>query len=236
MLPVAHISQRDCFCDPSLEVEMPINAAIAYNTLVANPGQFLKQYPVRIYGDMGASGIANYTLLNLGQSRRPGSRLGTLRMHATESFEVRSNGAMLPGMAGHPFTAHSIHMDLGAAAMGFYRLDGAGPNIMVTGQLSGCSFAMLSAGPGQVDVAHVKPVAMTGQTLYANITGAIPNAHVYGAAATGGHYDSLDRVVSIIGVRSGGQWSIYVQKQDPGPNIDYSIKSVYRIYPNKQKL
>lgn len=221
---------------------MAINPIAAYNNLIAAPGNFLKQYPVRIFGATTPSGVTNYFLLNRGPSKRPGSLLGTLSMHDTESFEIRAAGGAMAavgaGHGGHPFLAHSIHMDLGTAAMGFYRLDGAGPNIMVTGQLSGCSFAMLSGGPGQVDVAHIKPVgAMTGQNLYANLTGAVVNAQVYGAADMSGHYDSHDRVVSIIGVRTpAGQWIIFAQKQSPGQNYDYSIKSVYRIYPNKQKL
>jgi hypothetical protein len=217
---------------------MPIDPAVAYNTLLANPGEFLKRYPVRIFGATLPSGVTNYFLFNRGASMRPGSRLGTLRMHATESFDIRAAGALagaLPGAANHPFLAHSVHMDVGAAAMGFYHLPAGAPNIMVTGQLSGCSFVMVPAGVGQVDVAHVQPQNQTGQALYGNITGAIPNAQVYGASGTRGNYDSADRRASIIGVFAAGQWRIYAQKQEIASG-DYHIKSVYQIYPNRQKL
>ena len=218
---------------------MPLNPAVSYNTLVANPGGFLKTYPVRIFGDAGASGPVNYTMINRGPSMRPGSKLGTFKMHATESFEIRSGAAMLavlPGHGGHLFLAHSVHMDVGTAAMGFYLLGAGGPNIMVTGQLSGCSFVMLpGAVAGQVNVGHVQPQGMTGQALHGNLTGILANAQIYGASGTRGNYDTADRAASIIGVRVGGHWRIYAQKQDRMAG-DYRIKSVYQIYPNRQKL
>lgn len=218
---------------------MAIDTSVAYNTLVANPADFLRKYPVRIFGHTGASGPWRYYLLNKGQSKRPGSVLGTLRMHDTESFEMRANGGPMMavgfGNGEHPFDAHSVHMDVGLPNMGFYRL-GAGVNIMVTGQLSGCSFVMIPAGAGQVDVAHVKPSAQTGQNLYDNIVANNPNAQIYGAAGTRGNYDSDDRVASIIGVRSGGGWKIYAQKQLQMSGTDYRIKSVYQIYPTRTKV
>src|SRR5689334_15696316 len=106
---------------------MPIDPAVAYNTLVANPSQFLRRYPVRIFGYTGASGQWRYFISNRGQSMRPGSRLGTLSMHATESFDIRAAGPggappIAGGGGGHPFDALSIHMDVGLPNMGFYRL------------------------------------------------------------------------------------------------------------------
>lgn len=220
---------------------MPITPAIAFNTLLANPGAFLKRYPVRIFGATAASGVAGYTMLNRnpGASMRPGSVLGTLNMHTTESFEIRSNaalGAVGGGAGGHAFQAHSIHMDAGTTNMGFYRLGaGAGPTIVVTGQLSGCSFVMLPVAAGVVDVAHVRPQGQTGQALQAALATAMPNAQIYGASGASGNYDSADRFASIIGVRFAGVWRIYAQKQDANAG-DFRIKSAYQIYPNRQKL
>ena len=214
---------------------MPITPAIAYNTLVANPGDFLRRYPVRIFGATAASGVAMYVMDNRGQSRRPGSVLGTLNMHTTESFDVRS-AAIVFGGNGHPFSAHSVHMDVGTGAMGFYRLDGTGPNIMVTGQLSGCSFVMMPVGANDVDVAHIKPHQITGKTLHDNLSNTFANAVIYGDSKDGGFYDSDTRVVSIVGVRFAGEWRMYAQKQKPGTSYDYSIKSVYQIYPTKEKI
>jgi hypothetical protein len=161
-----------------------------------------------------------------------------LSMKATESFEMRAEGgpmvAVGPIHNGHPFDAYSVHMDVGAGAMGFFTLGNAF-NIMVTGQLSGCAFVMIPAGPGQVNVAHVKPSGQSGDLLFQNLAAANPNAQIYGATATEGQYDSKDRVASIIGVFSGGNWNIFAQKQDAMAG-DYRIKSLYQIYPNKQKL
>jgi hypothetical protein len=215
---------------------MPVDPSVAFNTLVANPGEFLKRYPVRIFGATAASGVAQYVLSNRAASFRPGRILGTLNMHATESFDIRSAAIVVGPGGGHRFQAHSVHMDVGTAAMGFYRLDGAGPNIMLTGQLSGCSFVMMPAGVGSIDVAHIKPHQISGKAMHANLGGAFANAAIYGDSTQGGFYDSDSRVVSIVGVRSGGQWRIYAQKQKPGHAMDYSIKSVYQIFPTKQKL
>jgi hypothetical protein len=211
---------------------------MAFNALIASPGTFLKTYPVRIFGDTAASGIRQYTMINrVGAVQRPGTFWGRLSMHATESFEIRSNAAMLAvGAPANPrqFQAHSVHMDAGIGAMQAYRLDATGPGIMVTSQLSGCSFVMTDAGAGQVDVAHVQPHGgMTGRQLHGQLSTAA-GAQVYGASATRGNYDVADRVASIVGVRTAGAWRIYAQKQDRGHG--YDIVSVYQIYPARQKL
>jgi hypothetical protein len=218
---------------------MAINPAAAVGILLASPVQFLKRFPVRIFGDMGASRPVTYTMLNRnpGASKRPGFVLGTMNMHDTEVLEIRSPAAMAAaaGAGGSVFNAHSIHMDAGSAGMNFYLLDGTGPAIMVTGQLSGCSFVMLPAGAGHVNVAHVQPQGQTGAALQGTLANGLPNAQIYGAAGTTGNYDSSDRVASVIGVRIAGQWRIYAQKQDAGSG-DYRIRSVYQIYPSRQKV
>ncbi len=215
---------------------MPIDPPIAFNSLLNANEVFLKSYPVRIFGDVNASGIAQYAIENRGNSFRPGSKLGTHRFHATESFNIRATAAGLHAVGSHIFNAHSIHMDMGINAMEFYRLDNTGPNIMVTGQLSGCAFVINPADGNNLDVSHIKPIGTTGAILAATLTGNHPNAFVYGATAGHGFYDSSDRVVSIIGIRdAGGAWRIYAQKHD-AVSGDYRIRSVYRIYPNHTKL
>jgi hypothetical protein len=155
-------------------------------------------------------------------------------MKATESFDIRAMAAIaaVGGVGnGRVFNAHSIHMDGGIAAMGFYNLGIGGPDIMVTGQLSGCSFIMVAAAAGTVNVAHVHPTGTTGALLRAALIAANPGAQIYGV----GHYDSNDRTVSIMGVRTGTAWRIYAQKHDSTTG-DYRIKSVYQIWPNRSKL
>lgn len=173
-----------------------------------------------------------------------------MKMHATESFDIRAPGAMAAVAPDQPrklFAAHSIVMNRGgAAAMDFYRLGPAGPAIMVTGQLSGCSFVMIPGGPGQVDVAHVEPRhrqfdpaglgrRQTGEALHADLSKAMSNAEIYGASGKSKNYDSDDRTASVLGVRVGGQWKIFAQKHDSLAG-DYRIKSVYQIYPTRKKV
>lgn len=215
---------------------MPINPNIAFFDLVNNPEPFLKRYPIRIYGTVAPSGVAQYALENRGGALRPGSILGTKKLHGTEAFNIRATASGIHAANSHIFQAHSVHMDLGYAAMLYYRLNMMGPNIVVTGQLSGCTYVIQPAVGGGVDVAHIQPVGgMTGATLAANIKANHPNAFVYGATAGRGFYDSDKRVVSIVGVRIGGGWSLYSQKQDPAGQA-FTIRSVYRIYPNHTKL
>jgi hypothetical protein len=217
---------------------MPINPNVAFNSLMNGVEAFLKKYPVRIFGDVNASGVAQYAMENRGNSFRPGSILGTLNLHATESFNIRATAAGIHGPGSHVFNAHSIHMDVGIGAMGFYRLGAAGPAIVVTGQLSGCAFVISPAGGNDLDVAHIQPVGagVTGANLATTLKTNHPNAFVYGATAGRGFYDNGDRVVSIIGVRGGGgAWRIYAQKHDRNSG-DYTIRSVYRIHPNHTKL
>lgn len=213
---------------------MPIPPASAYNLLLTNPRDFLKRYPIKIFGANRPSGVTNYVLLNRAASMRPGSVLGRLRMHETESFDIKPASFLGPGHVGHTFPAHLVRMDEGTANMNFYRLDASGPPIMLTGELSGCSLVMLPGTGGHVEVAHVRPRQQTGQQLYGTLKAALPNGEIYGASGTSGHYDSDDRCVSIIGVRTGGQWFLFAQKKLAA--ADDRIRSVYQIFPTKTKL
>src|SRR2546425_10772152 len=70
--------------------------------LQANPRNALRRFPINIQDDgtIGGSGRTNRCFLtNHGQGRRPGSRLGTLNMHATEGFNFNLTGLGTP--AGH---------------------------------------------------------------------------------------------------------------------------------------
>jgi hypothetical protein len=216
---------------------MPMAPAVAFAQLTNNVETFLKRYPVRIFGAVAASAVRGYYLENRGNSFRPGSFWGTHNWHATESFNIRDPAVMAAAGPNHAFFAHSIHMDTGVAAMGFYRLDNTGPAIMVTGQLSGCSFVVQPAGGNDLDVAHVQPVpGATGIALAGTLDAALPNAFIYGATGEGGFYTGANRTVSIIGIRNpAGQWSLYAQKHDRTTG-DFRIRSVYRIHPDHSKL
>ena len=216
---------------------MPIAPAVAFNSLQNTPVTYLKTYPTRIFGATAASGVCNYGLGNRGNSHRPGTVLGTNNMHDTESFNIRSTASGLVDGGDQVFNAHSIHMDVGAAALGFYLLPSVGgPDIMVTGQLSGCAFVISPvAGGNNLNVAHVQPQAVNSTTLRNNLAAAHPNGFVYGASDRRGYYDGATRAVSIVGIRAAGSWTLYAQKQDRASG-DYSIKSVWEIYPRHRKV
>jgi hypothetical protein len=211
---------------------MPTAPNVAYAALVAHPRAFLRRYGVTITADPGVSGIYNYYLKNAGAAQRPGRVLRTLRMHATERFRIDRQNT--PGS--HPFQAYSIQMVPSNApgAIVLYQLPAAaGPNIMVTGGLSGCSFLINDLGGGAVECAHLEPHGETGVQLNNRLIGP-PHAFdvVYGRNSYGHTQNNVaglyDRSVSVIGVRAGGAWRIYAQKYDPYTN---QIRSVHRIFP-----
>lgn len=213
---------------------MPMTPQNAYNSLMADPVSFLKTYPVRIFGSPGASGVTQYAIENRGPSHRPGTIRGTHNWHTTESFNIKRPAYVNNG---YSFYAHSVHMDVGLTNMQFYRLPSlGGPNIMLTGQLSGCSFVISPVAHGNdVDVAHVQPQVVNPATLRNNLAVQHQNAFVFGVSEQRGHYNGANRAVSIIGIRSAGRWKFYSQKQDRSTG-DYRIRSVWRQYPSRSKV
>lgn len=108
-----------------------------------------------------------------------------------------------------------------------YSLDG-GPDLMITGQLSGCAFAV--AKPGATLVAHIQPGGGRGEghdlrnTLvkdgrfkgYANAP-----VKVFGL----GDYTAY---AYIVGIRNGNDWQFFAQ-QVTGPGADVQITNVIRL-------
>jgi hypothetical protein len=208
---------------------MPINPTQALDLLYRQPEQFLKRYPVRIFGDPTGSHVSQYRIEERHQlsSYRPGSVLGTLNMHETQLFEIRAQDSAMGKPPGSVwFDAHSVKMFESNKPhdIVIYRLAGTGPDLMVTGQLSGCSFAIRDNGNGSMDVAHIRPNAqLTSEILQSTLQRTGAWHIVYGRE----DYSSQRRA-SIIGVRVGIQWQIYAQKQD-GTTEDYRVKKVKRL-------
>jgi hypothetical protein len=191
------------------------------------PQAFLEKYPVRIYGDPTGSHVTRFRIEDAGSSQRPGAILGTHSMHATQLFAIKPSGTAHGNPPGATwFDAHSVKMfdtatDL--AAIGTYTLPViGGPNVMVTGHLSGCSFAIHDNGDGSLVVAHIRPSphidALTlqstlGKTAYWTV--------VYG------RHDYPGQVASIVGSRIAGRWHVWGQKQDDLTR--YSIRSVKKL-------
>jgi hypothetical protein len=212
----------------------PMTGQQALTALTAHPRTFLQKYPVRIAGSSLASGVTQYAIWYSQPSSRPGSILRTTNMHTTDAFRMSSQ----LGMAGPScanFNAHSVFMEQSnVAPIALYSIAaGAGPNILVTGVLSGCSFIVNDGpNPGDIDCAHLQPNGETAQVLETRLT-PLYN-HVYGVSSYGHTIATLggasrDRNVTIIGVRMANRWKIYAQKLDIMNS--FAIRSVHRIYP-----
>ena len=186
---------------------------------------------------MAASGVRRLGLMNWGPALRPSSVVGTLKMHDTEYFYIRSPDA-IPGAAPANtfwFDAHWIDMDAGLPGT-FHLLDATGPSLVVTPMLSGCSFVMTPGAGGAVTVAHIQPTNEMKAPALANHLARTPNAQVYGGIDSPGNYDPDDRTAAIIGVRRNGRWAIYAQKQQIVNHGDVQrIRSVYQIWPERVK-
>ena len=154
-------------------------------------------------------------LLSIAGSSPSGIRAYNITTYAgvggTEGFQLVN--APLGHLVGN---VHVVRMipnteDVDIAGMEPYVLDGTGPDIMVTGQLSGCVFA-IAQGVGQLVVWHIQPggtrlggaalrqaVRLTGRfTGHGRVT------HVFGIG------DYTQRA-HIVGIRNGGTWHIYAQ-------------------------
>lgn len=197
----------------------------ALNQLRNNPASFLKKYPILNMFDCSASGptqahFANYTDIKGGL--RPGSILGTKRMHKTQGFRVQnmqfSNGE------GFPFTVQGVFTRQSSGAMLWRVLDNTGPDIMLTAKLTGCTFAVKPGyRPGEVRVIHLQPHQETGLELNRRMK-AVNAAETYGRL----NYNYESRTINIIGVRSGGKWQIFAQKLD---KHRMAIRSLRKLSP-----
>lgn len=220
--------------------------AAAINSLRKNTQYFLSFYQITIAGDTGTSRPMNYYI----DTRhgftftRPGRRLRN-RQHNVPAYMMSSSAAAAgPNSIG--FRTHSIRMEKeGAIAMGSiagYPADTLGPDLMVTGALSGCSFCIL-ADPNvanRIWVAHVKAGAAGGYNLRNHLQqnghfSIAPNAAitVYGSRPAGGGpgYDSATEHVSIVGIRTGNTWAIWGQVYLPThPTSPFSIARVDRVF------
>jgi hypothetical protein len=207
---------------------MPTTPSEALQQLQTQTESFLSKYPVRIFGDPTGSQVSNYRIEDGGASQRPGSILHTAHMHATQMFLIKAQGAAVGNPAGSVwFTAHSVKMfeSNNPSAIGTYTLPVAtGPGLMVTGQLSGCAFAVHDNGDGSLVVAHIRP----GQQLDPTTLHRTLKKTDYWNVVYGREDYSADRRASIVGCRVGGRWSIWAQKQD-GTTGDYRVRKVKRI-------
>lgn len=197
----------------------------ALNQLRKDPASFLKKYPILNMFDCSRSGLtqahfANFTDIKGGL--RPGSILGTKRMHKTQGFRLQnmqfSNGE------GFRFNVHGVFTRQSSSAILWHVLDHTGYDIMLTAKLTGCTFAVKPGNrPGEVRVVHLQPHQETGLELNQRMK-KVKAVEAYGRL----DYDYKSRTINIIGVRSGGKWQIFAQKLE---KHRMAIRSLHKLFP-----
>ena len=222
--PATDREPRRCRPAFSFNKNTPVTSpSSALTQLIQNPAYFLRWYQITIAGNPNASAVYDYWIEKVEgtHNERPGRTLGTLHMHSISTFQILCYD---PGGDAHNFKAHSVQMvSEGSVAInaiqGYLLPDPSAHPIMVTGQLSGCSFACLSTANG-VLTAHIQPNPNNAANLRTNLKNngrfaGHPNSSivVYGshAGAGGPGYDHNSEYVSVIGVHCQGRWKIYAQ-------------------------
>lgn len=200
------------------------NPSDALIQLRQHPRTFLRAHPLEIEECYGASRVVIAYLANGPTGHRPGTVLGTFRMHRAESFKIWTVGIPreTSPVTRRSFNAHYI--GLGTAddrEIGWYDLS-ADADVVITTKLTGCTFVVRSH-MGVVQAAHIQPTAnVDGVTLNRNL--AVPGQQAWGRLK----YDLDTRTVTVIGVRVSGNWKIYAQKLEKGT---WNVLSVHRIFP-----
>lgn len=141
---------------------------------------------------------------------------------APDQVFVRSSVAGTDGKSTTAVSVHNVRMipsneDVDLSDIEAYTLGAGGPDLMVTGQLSGCVFAVQQQ-PGGLVVAHIQPGGkrQSGPMLRESIRlmgrfrGHGRVTRVFGV---GKDYPVRAHVV---GVRTGGTWHLYAQQVASG--------------------
>lgn len=207
-----------------------VRPTVALQQLLGHPRKFLEKYYVAVDEVIGQPGgiqqVYFYTTGGL-DSFRPGAILGTRRFHVSSSYHFSPNAPPI-GRTANSYCATAacyIPMLQATAASTYNNLVwtpvSAHVDLLITVQLSGCSFLWRSNN-GVFECAHYQPPGgMTGGTLQDNLAVGAP--HIYGRNNYGdGH------VSNVIGVRRNGQWRIYAQKNQV---MTKRILNVSRIEP-----
>lgn len=130
----------------------------------------------------------------------------------------RLPGPAVAAPAADQFNAYYVPMvqtsDVGLGTSHYSLPTVGGPDVMITSQLSGCSFGVGSSAAGAVLVSHVQPdAAVAAPNRAADLANNLRAgfANVRGTASKSGLYDEF---AAIIGVRSNAVWRFYLQAYD----------------------
>lgn len=223
-----------------------MDADEAFDELLSRPGRFLKHHPVNPAGAGGAhaAGMANLRQFRLykrdanvpgpAPSGKP-AHFGATRGRGLATREVSSFLVTTVPAAGNvterPFHALSVPLrrynDVDVAALDHYVVDGQGDGVMVTGQLSGCTFAWLPIGTSLLCI-HVQPVGIGALGLHNRLnTNGRFAAHPRKPLHTYGRND-YPQYANVVGVRKRGRWRLYAQHSS---DQFRTITAARRIHP-----
>ncbi len=183
-----------------------MNETQAVQMLQTRPLEFLRKNAVSPHAARASGTSTFYMVDTLAQIQRPGRRLGRLRTHQGQRFQVRADNIM----NGSPFNAVHIPVQPSNIAINAYPLPQHGPGLMITTQLTGCCIVMVPGG-GTWSVAHLQPTNETGVELRRRL--ASNGLKVYGAT------DYAGGRATLVGVRTNMEWAFYTQKQDAQFNV-----------------
>lgn len=223
-----------------------MDAEEAFDELLTRPSRFLKHHPVNPagWGGVHAAGAANVRQFRLYKrdAEMPGqapsgkpAHFGATRPGPFGRREVSSFLVTTVPAAGNvqqrTFDALSVPLrnynEVDAGALDHYVVDGQGDGVMVTGQLSGCTFAWLPVG-AHLLCTHVRPVGIDALGLHNRLnTNGRFAAHPREPLRTFGRND-YSQYANVVGVRKRGRWRLYAQES---ADQFRTITAAWRLHP-----
>jgi len=219
----------------------------ALTNLKTNSKNFLGTYPIAISNagrtstDLESNSAGEQTVyIQKHNMSRPGSFLGKKRMHqwylySFEHKQPKSNpmtGDINPEYTN--FQAYYVPISWSDDPNPTWCDADNDPVIMITGQLSGCSFVVKDAGEGgELRTTHLQPTIgrpggnVTGDALNTALKRDHEDWTVFGKS----NFDSDTYIVNVIGVRDRDKgWQIFAQKRNRW-NQQWTILDVAKVYP-----
>lgn len=231
-----------------------MNANQAYDKILSDPDHFFKYYPICPAGPSGGYVPNTANLKQIKLYKKDAGMPGTFGSQKQGHF-----GATRPGMFGHvreisswvinefadpnatyatkTVNATGVPMiyyndpNFNAGNMNRYLCDASGDGIMVTGQLSGCTFCILPTG-NTISCIHVKPEGIGGTQLH-NILNTQGRFNGYNLPVTTWGRNDYPAYSNVFGVRKGGRWSFYAQLSN---DTFKTITAAYKIFPGTKRL
>lgn len=190
----------------------------ALNLLKAGPVPFLGTHLLAMAGSPTSQVLPYY----FSHHQAPGGHTGMGESFMFSNIPLAGGALAITGGDGKLYTkmmVHNVRMnpnteDLDISAIPAYVLDGTGPDIMITGQLSACIFAIRQE-PGRLLVAHIQPGGgrQTATTLRQTIKLMGRLTHPPGGGRVTHVFGIPDYPIRahVVGIRQGGTWHVHAQ-------------------------